>query len=453
MKPLSLTLRLFFSLTFLILITLLLVALLGLRSANKEITEDYDAQLITESQVLWQITQEDLGEGVFKEYNIEDSLVALDPSYQQELSQYAQWRGFRIWKNGKVILQSDNTDDMLSEPATVGFHNFTVNNDRWRVFALHAPDDVIVESFENLKNREILQHDILLGIVDPSLWMLPILGLLLFFGIRYGLRKLRDLASTLDGRSPTDLSRLPVQKIATELMPLVNAVNGLLNKLEASLAREREFTDHAAHELRTPLTTLKLQTQLITKNFKAADRTPVDELLASVDRTTRLVDQLLLLARLSQQPTNLAPVNLFEEVHLVIALYATRALDKKITFSLTGDDNLYINTQVELLHIMIGTLLDNAIKYTPISGEINIRIENQNTKPSLIIQDTGPGIAEIDQAQVFNRFYRGNGLAEPGSGLGLAIAQQIAELHQASIHLTNMVNATGLMVRVIFQNK
>ena len=202
------------------------------------------------------------------------------------------------------------------------------------------------------------------------------------------------------------------------------------------MAHEREFVDHAAHELKTPLTALKLQTQLIAKTLgDKPERKEVDELLLSVNRTARLVDQLLQLSRLSSQVITLSKINLYEVAKEVAALHAVSALQKNITLSLEGEETLMISAQPELLGTLIGTLLENAIKYTPENGSVAIKTEKLTSKAILIITDTGPGIPEDQRDRVFERFYRMNENNQPGSGLGLAIAQQVVMLLNATISL------------------
>lgn len=453
MKAPSLTLRLFLSICALNIITMLIVGLLGMRSANINISEEYDAQLITEASVLWEILEEDAKNGTIdafgiESFNAEHSGRLLHDLERSSLLDYAQWRAFRVWQDDKVMMHSDNTDDMPPVPAAEGFSDVTINSEVWRVFALHDPQHkVVVETFENLRSRKILQWDILFDVLGPLLVMLPLLGLLFSGAIRLALTSLRNLARQLSTRSPLDLSRLPSEPIPRELRPLTKAVNTLLASLEHSLAHEREFIDHAAHELRTPLSALKLQAQMLAKSAKDAESPAlINELLASVDRTARLVDQLLLLSRVTQQEIRLEPVELHDAVKEVIGMYAVRVVDKHINIDFRGEGNLMVSVQPELLRTLIGTILDNAIKYTPPQGDILVSIEDNR----LIISDSGEGIPEAERVRVFDRFYRVADTKQAGSGLGLAIANQIAHLLHASITLETPSSGNGLRVVIAF---
>ncbi len=450
-KP-SLFWRLFVWLALLIVTTSIIMGAFGLRSARNKITENYDAQLITEANVLWQVTREDIHDKEFREYDIDGQAVRMKKEQKQAFEKYIQWRAFRIWKGGKLVIESDNVDDMPQHPAKMGFSEFKSQGQTWRVFSLYvAEDSVIVEALENLHNRVILQDNILWDILRSALMMLPILALLLFLGIRYGLTHLRILAQQLAQRTPHDLSHVSAANMPCELQPLVQALNSLLMKLENSLSAEREFIDHAAHELRTPLSTLKLQAQLIEKAFNnQTEKYLVQDLIKSVDRTGRLVGQLLLISRLSHQEIILGSVNLYQNIHDVIEAYAGYALDKGVAINFDGPKNLEVMAQAELLQTLLGTILDNSLKYTANEGTVEIKIMPNEKHIILSISDNGPGIPEDERAYIFDRFYRGRSVSEAGSGLGLSIAQHIAELFQARIDLITPVNAQGLCVNITF---
>ena len=277
-KPLSLTFRLFLCVSALNIVTMVVMGLLGLRSANINIAEDYDAQLITEASILWDILEEDSKNGsmeAFKaeSFDAEETAPLLERIEQDSMLDYAQWRAFSVWrKDGNLVMHSDNTDEMPPNRYRKDFPTLTIGTEMWRAFSLHDEQNgLVVETFENLHNREILQRDILFGVVGPLVVMLPVLGLLFSIGIGFGLKDLRKLAKpsgdTLSVRSFAPRIERSSQRTQTAG---THAVNTLLAKLEASLAHEREFIDHAAHELRTPLSALKLQAQLLAKSLISA---------------------------------------------------------------------------------------------------------------------------------------------------------------------------------------
>jgi len=455
-KPLSLTLRLFLCVAALNIVTMVVVGLLSLRSANINVSEDYDAQLITEASILWEIIEEDAKDGTidaFKAHtlDVEQTVNFLDREEKDSMLDYAQWRAFSVWKDGKMAMNSDNASVFPQQPLPAGFSTITVGGDVWRAFSLYDKEDnLVVSTFENLNDRNILQRDILLDVIAPLAVMLPLLALLFSVGVGFGLKDLRKVAKRIATRTSSDLSRLESNDLPRELAPLTHSVNQLLATLEASLAHEREFIDHAAHELRTPLSALKLQTQLLAKSLKdPQSNEPLAEVLASVDRTARLVDQMLLLSRVTQQEILLESVNLYDVVQETIGIYAVRVADKNIKLTLQCDKHSEIKSQAELLRTMIGTILDNAVKYTPKNGEITVQIEQDAKQAKIIITDSGEGISEEERVRVFDRFYRIPSTKQPGSGLGLSIARQIAHMLGADITLETPKISKGLRVSII----
>ena len=452
-RPMSLTWRLFLCVSGLNILTMVIVGILGLHSANINISEDYDAQLITEASILWEILEEDSKDGRMSAFQIETfdaehTAELLESVEQDSMLDYAQWRAFQVWHGGKLVMHSDNADVFPPAPLPHGFSNLTVGGDTWRAFSIHdKANGLVVTTFENLRDREIMERDILLDILVPLLIALPVLGIIFSIGIGFGLKGLHQLAGKLATRSPSDLSYLESGDLPKELKPLASSVNTLLSKLESALEHEREFIDHAAHELRTPLSALKLQAQLLSKSVKdTAAGDLMSELLASVDRTSRLVDQLLLMSRVSNQKIVLEKVVVHDVVKEALGMVATRIVDKDLRLNFHGDERMAVQAQPELLRTLVGTILDNAIKYTPRGGAIDIGVGDG----AITVTDSGEGIPEAERGKVFDRFYRISGSKQPGSGLGLAIASQIAELLGAVITMETPKDHKGLRVVIRF---
>jgi two-component system OmpR family sensor kinase len=224
----------------------------------------------------------------------------------------------------------------------------------------------------------------------------------------------------------------------------------------------------AAHELRSPLTALKLQAQALRRN----DETPAEReagiarLNQGIDRAIRLVEQLLVLAREEAQEGPAAgaatPVDLQDIVKLAVADVLPHANHKDIDLGVAGDlpaQPVQVSGQDEALRILLRNLLDNAVKYTPAAGRVDVSIELQDGQPMLVVQDSGPGIAPEDRGRVFDRFFRANSTAGAGesadsaafgSGLGLAIVNTIAERHGATLELGTSERLGGLKVEVRF---
>lgn len=456
-KPLSLTFRLFLCIAALNLVTMIVIGLLALRSITLNINEDYDAQLITEASILWEILEEDSKNGAMQAFNVitfdlEKSTPLMEHADIDSMMDYGQWRAFRVWQRNKVVMNSDNASIFPPGPLPAGFSTLNIGSDTWRAFSLHDENnELIVTTFENLRDRNILQKDILLDVLAPLVATLPILGLLFSFGVGFGLKDLRKVASRIATRSSSDLSRLESSDLPKELVPLTTSVNQLLATLEASLAHEREFIDHAAHELRTPLSALKLQAQLLAKSIKDPDTSILmEELLASVNRTAKLIDQLLLLSRMTQQDIQMEKVNIQSVINEAIGMVAMRIADKNLQLTLACDDTHTILSQPDLLRTLLGTLLDNAVKYTPQNGDITLAVTQTKIQTIVTLTDSGEGISEAERERVFDRFYRIPTTKQSGSGLGLAIAKQIAQMLGADITLTTPESGRGLCVSIAF---
>ncbi len=456
-KPMSLTWRLFLCVSGLNIITMIIVGVLGLHSANINISEDYDAQLITEATILWEIVEEDSNDArmsafEIETFDVEHTSQLLERFEESSMLDYAQWRAFRVWYKGKLVMHSDNADIFPMEIMPHGFNNLVVGKDTWRAFSIHDnTNDLIVTTFENLRNRELMQRDIMLDIIVPLLVALPLLGIIFSIGIGFGLKGLTRLAGKLATRSAADFSYLESGDLPKELKPLADSINTLLSKLEGALGHEREFIDHAAHELRTPLSALKLQAQLLSKSVREPScESLLTELLASVDRTAKLVDQLLLMSRVSNQKIVLGHVVVSLVMQEALGMVATRIVDKDLRLNFQSEDGLSVLAQPDLLRTFFGTIIDNAIKYTPRGGDIDISLTQETSHVLISITDSGEGIPEAERTRVFDRFYRISGSIQPGSGLGLAIASQIAELLAATIDIETPENGKGLRVLIRF---
>ncbi|HAL37479.1 MAG TPA: two-component sensor histidine kinase, partial [Polaromonas sp.] len=246
-----------------------------------------------------------------------------------------------------------------------------------------------------------------------------------------------------------------------EVRPLVDELNLLFGRVRSAFDAQKNFVADAAHELRSPLTALKLQAQSLRRSDEdpAAREAGIARLNQGIDRAIRLVEQLLLLAReeagRGQAPAADERVNLREVVKLAVADLLPQARLKHIDLGLAENHPLQADVQVngqgEALRILLRNLLDNAVKYTPASGQVDVSLHLQEGQPVLTIEDSGPGIAPGDRPRVFDRFFRASEVpSETGSGLGLAIVKVIAERHGATLALGQSSRLGGLKVDVRF---
>lgn len=426
---------------------ILLVSGVAYRSARDEIDEVYDSQLITAANVLWLMNRDENHDDE-PHVRLASKIIDLDTLDQKTLDEYAKWRWFRFWRNGKLIISSDNAPESVP-PARKGFTNVMVGGRRWRIFTLDVPDEnTVVEVAEKHTARMVIVRNIILGLLGPLLLALPLIFLSVWKGIRWGLKDLQQFTQAIDQRSPDDLSKVDSEHAPLEILPLSHALNHLLQKLETSLQQERLFTDNAAHELRTPLATLGIQADVILQANDEQERAAmVQELNKGVRRASRMLDQLLTLARMRHQDIVRTPVNLYEQAREAIKLVYPAAWGKHIECALTGDERITAVSSAPMSAILLNNLLENSIKYSPPDSLISVCVNSDGT---MSIIDQGPGIPESEREEVFNRFYRVPGNTEPGSGLGLAIVRVVAESLDIGVALFTPETGQGLGVRLSF---
>jgi len=291
--------------------------------------------------------------------------------------------------------------------------------------------------------------------VVPLLVALPVLALLIWLTIARGLAPLDRVAAAVERRSPALLEPLSESALPREVQPLVGALNGLLGRLSQALAAQRSFIADAAHELRTPLTAVHLQAQLAERATTDAERrAALADLKGGLERATRLVEQLLTLAReepgVADRPP--ATVDLPALAREVVADLAPLAAAKRIDLGLNADSRVQVRGDAEALATLLSNLVDNALRYTPEGGRVDVGVAIDTGRPVLSVRDSGPGIPEADRERVFDRFVRGSVAAGAvrGSGLGLSIVKRIAERHGAAIAVGPGLNGAGAGISVRF---
>lgn len=441
-----------------------------------EVQELFDAQLaqssrVLQSLILHEVANGELGAGA-DEHLERPRRRHLRGRLEHEESRLYEHHGhdyelkvaFQVWSaKGRLLMHSISTPEQPLAPGIIdrpdfqsGFSDATIDGRHWRVFSLWDPDRrFLVQVGERHDVRDELTTKISRRLVTPSLISLPILGLLIWFGIGHGLAPLRRVAAEVTRREPAYLEPMDVGPVPREIRPLVDNLNDLFARLAQAFERERRFTADAAHELRTPLSALKTQAQVAMRASDDGERqAALEQLLAGVDRASHLIEQLLTLARLEpgthaiqRQSLQLRPIAID-----VIAQLGGQAVAKGLNIELLEGPDPVIAGEPVSLSMLLRNLVDNAIRYTPSGGAISVAIEEDATAGTVAfsVTDTGPGIDAQLRERVFDPFYRALGSGTPGCGLGLAIVHQIAELHEARVELEDNPAGTGLRVRVIF---
>jgi two-component system, OmpR family, sensor kinase len=285
----------------------------------------------------------------------------------------------------------------------------------------------------------------------PFALLLPVLALAIWLAVGKALEPLQRLTAQVLARRVNTLDPLSSARLPDEVQPLVVALNDLLQRLRGALERERAFMADAAHELRTPLTALHLQAGTLARASGEAERSAaMAGLTAGVQRVRHLVEQLLSLAR--QEPraeSTPAPVRLDDAAREVVAELVPLADAGGIDLGISAAQPATVTGDAEDLRTLLRNLVDNAVRYTPAGGRVDVSVEaHGGTK--LVVADDGPGIPAAERERVFDRFYRRAGAPAPGSGLGLAIVQAIAAAHGATVSLSDGPGGKGLTVMVLF---
>ncbi|HEY1312873.1 MAG TPA: ATP-binding protein [Steroidobacteraceae bacterium] len=333
----------------------------------------------------------------------------------------------------------------------LGYADLSVRGQAWRAYGLQTADGVI-QIAQPARVREALARAAAERVVIPLILLLPIMIVAVAWIVRRGLSPLQYVAAEVQRRDVRSLTPLAADNLPREIAPLVGELNRLLARLQDAFAVQRAFISDAAHELRSPLTALRLQLQLLDRAPDEAARLEArNRLGAAVERAIHLVEQLLTLARSDPQEAagDFGSVNLAAVAADSITDTHDLALARSIDLGLEAAPNVPVRGDREALRTLIRNLVDNAVRYTPRHGSVQIRCRTTAAGAQLEISDTGPGISPADRHRVFDRFYRKTDSEETGTGLGLAIVKAIAERHGARIRL-GTAPAGGLQVELSF---
>jgi signal transduction histidine kinase len=333
----------------------------------------------------------------------------------------------------------------------LGYGDLSLQGQIWRVYGLQTVDGVI-QIAQPVRVREALARAAALRVLIPLLLLLPLLGAAIAWVVRGSLLPLRRIAAEVQQRDVHSLAPIAAMPLPQEIAPLIDALNRLLVRLQAAFATQRAFVADAAHELRSPLTAVRLQLQLLDRApDEPARREARSQLGAAVERAIHLVEQLLTLARNEPRSPHeqLTPVALDAAAADGVGDNHPLAATRGIELVLTAQPGLMIQGEREALRVLVRNLVDNALRYTPAGGRVQVRCRAAADAAVLEVLDSGPGIPAPDRERAFDRFYRRANAAEGGTGLGLAIVKAIADRHGADVSLADAPGG-GLLVSVGF---
>lgn len=357
----------------------------------------------------------------------------------------------QVWAGDGVRRYASHAHVDVPRPTRSGHETVHTREGDWRVFSMNGAG-LTIEVSQPLRIRQALAASAAWRTILPMLLMLPVLGIAVWLVVGHGLRPLESVAAAVRERTPGSLTPVPTDHLPEELRPMVAALNDMLGRLGRALEAQRTFTANAAHELRTPLTALQLQLGLLKTATTDEERSnALDHLEDAVRRSVHLAQQLLTIAR--QDPdvveNAFADLELNAVVKQVLARQEPIARSRGIDLGMTRDEITRIHGDSEAIAILVNNLVDNAMRYTPAGGRVDVAVRRELDQAVLEVIDTGPGIPPADRERVFNRFQRGDVRDETGSGLGLAIVRSVATRHRATVTLLDNPEGPGLRARVV----
>ena len=380
----------------------------------------------------------------------------LETEHTPLLHKYARRVAFQVWEKGQQLrLHSANAPQQPLAGRERGFSDNTIDGKRWRVFSTwDETGEYLIHVAERSDVREELARDIAGNLLRPMWFSLPLLALLLWIAVLRGLRPLDKLAREVEQREPDNLASLDASTAPREVVPLIERLNRLFVRIEASMQKERRFTADAAHELRTPVAAIKAQAQVARAASGEAERIrALDNAILGCDRAAHLIEQLLTLARVDTLDRSVAePCQLRNIAVEAIAALAPAALEKGVQLELGAGEGAVVHGNTGLLRVLLRNLLDNSMRHTPPGTSVQVRITHEPGAICLSVSDNRPGIPEQEQDKVLERFYRPLGTQASGSGLGLSIVKRIAEVHDATLQMQPMSEGQGLRVTVRFKS-
>jgi len=394
------------------------------------------------------------------DYHMEQIALALQDSAYQQPSWYksssgGEMSGFdfviQIWTDDGVRVYKSRTYRNLPERGELGYSNVMLDNGEWRIYGVQNGTRVI-----QVAQKTEVRRDRAISLAMHALWPAIPIGLLLFAAawwvVTAALSPLERIGRDLATRNENSLDPIDARRVPQEVALLVEELNSLLARMAQALQSQQRFVADAAHELRSPLTALKLQVQTLARaKDDTARHQGVARLQGGVDRASRLVEQLLALARQDplSEPSERNPISLPACIEQAAGDVAPIAAVRQIQLEYGPYAHAEIDGDAEGVRILVRNLLDNAVRYAPEGGRVRINLATDKDHARVTIEDSGSGIPEENRDRIFDRFYRVPGTSPSGSGLGLAIVKAIAERHGATVEL-GQAALGGLAVTVAF---
>nr|WP_286945127.1 ATP-binding protein [Pseudomonas sp. UBA6718] len=427
----------------LMLLGTLAMTLFNYFDSTHEVEEIYDAQLAHSARLL---------QGLMRTPVREDERAGLYRAFNEALAQagqrskpghpYESKLAFQVWNaQGHLLVHSAGAPQLNEPELAEGFATLELGKHKWRGFLLRdSAHGLLIWTGERDDVRRELVTSIVRHTLFPTLLGSLLLAALLWWAIGWGLAPLRNMAAVIRARHADSLEPLQLEPLPSELAPMQAALNRLLGQIEQLLERERRFIADAAHELRTPLAVLRVHVQNATQARDEEQREQsLGYLLGGIDRATRVVNQLLTLARMEPliERGEMAQVDVLALVRETLAELTPWVLKQGLELDLeAGEGDYRLHADPGSLGIALQNLVTNAVNHSPAGGRLHVRLSADAQRLLLQVEDQGPGIPAEDLERVFERFYS-RGTVQ-GAGLGLAIVQSIARRHAGQIRLRNL---------------
>lgn len=351
----------------------------------------------------------------------------------------------QIWNRNHQLVYSSHPHVPFPEQEGRGFSVQTFAGDPWRIYVAGAVNGQVQFSQPDYV-RTNLMHEIVEQILLPLLLLFPLIVLFVWISVGRGLRPLKRISEALRRRDAHSMAPLEPGKVPAEIAPLVKELNALLGRLRESMAVQQRFTADAAHELRTPLAALQLQLDLVKRAVRDEEKAEATaRMQEGINRATRLVVQLLTLARLEPGVAKDSRVRfdfdivVREEIEALMPVASARS----ISLDASHIESTSIVGKKEEIRILVCNLIDNALRFTPEGGKVDVRTSSDHERVELIVSDNGIGIPETERRKIFERFYRIKGSGVSGTGLGLALVSSVVERYGGTISIADGEGGKG----------
>jgi two-component system, OmpR family, sensor kinase len=357
-----------------------------------------------------------------------------------------------LWNAAGDSLPTASNASALPRQPHSGFSTVKFGGEDWRVYTA-SDGRGTVQVAQRMSVRQKMAERQAIEAAAPILVVIPLAWLVVGWSTGRVLGRLTKLAQTIAERGTDSTEPIPIESTPMEASPLVAAMNVLIDRLQQALDLQRRFVADAAHQLRTPLSALHLQIENLSAAVKEGDLAfPASELEKGIRRTSALLEQLLKMARFDApvEPGQQQRINLSDLVTECVAGHISIAARKGVDLGITAQEASEVSGAPAELKILFANLIDNAVRYTPTGGSVDVSVRRHGKAATVEVADTGCGVEESHLPLLFDRFFRAAPSDVEGSGLGLAIVEAIAKRHGLAVKLENRRDRPGLVARVSF---